>query len=339
MGHFPKIFPCHFYLSNNWRFYEFETVTLPARSIDIHGDSSYYSLRDPKSVNTTPYYQNSMSLGIAFKGPEGIVLAADSRVTLTAQQKAPDGPISLIHSTYDNATKLLHVDGCLNVGVVTYGLGAIGNTQPRTAHSFISELEKYMKKEKHGDLVGDFAQTLSNFFAERWVDHGMPKVEEYQGPDMIFLIAGYDPDAPYGRVFEVQLPRNPAPKEWHKETFGMVWGGQQDIATRLLNGYDPQLMPIIQKMFKKSDAEMQELRGAIDPIAQMPIPYMFLPLQDSINLSILIIETTRTLQSYSIGVRGVGGEIDVATITRSGGFKPYREKSVARLYRREDKEC
>ena len=46
-----------------------------------------------------------MSLGIAFRGPEGVVLAADSRVTLYTQ--IPGQNLS-IPSTYDNATKLLH---------------------------------------------------------------------------------------------------------------------------------------------------------------------------------------------------------------------------------------
>ncbi len=83
-----------------------------------------------------------MSLGIAFKGLEGIVLAADSRVTLTTQMPSPlgpTGPIMLIPSTYDNATKLLKVRGQEHIGAVTYGVGAIGLAEPRTAHSYIPE--------------------------------------------------------------------------------------------------------------------------------------------------------------------------------------------------------
>ena len=43
-----------------------------------------------------------MSLGIVVEGPEGIVLAAESRVTLTAQ--TPTGPL---YVNFDNATKVL----------------------------------------------------------------------------------------------------------------------------------------------------------------------------------------------------------------------------------------
>jgi 20S proteasome alpha/beta subunit len=76
-----------------------------------------------------------MSLGIAFKGPEGIVLAADSRVTLTAEMKHGNEKMTL-PSTFDNATKLLKIAEHNYIGVVTYGVGAIGQQEPRTAHSF-----------------------------------------------------------------------------------------------------------------------------------------------------------------------------------------------------------
>lgn len=88
-----------------------------------------------------------MSLGIAFKGPEGIVLAADSRVTLMAQMQQPNvtAPM-LLPATYDNATKLLRVKSQDYVGAVTYGVGAIGQAAPRTVHSYIPEFEQELRK-------------------------------------------------------------------------------------------------------------------------------------------------------------------------------------------------
>lgn len=82
-----------------------------------------------------------MSLGIAIKGPEGIVLAADSRVTLSSTIQQEDMTV-LLPATFDNATKLLRVAGHKFVGAVTYGLGALGQQEPRTAHSFMPEFER-----------------------------------------------------------------------------------------------------------------------------------------------------------------------------------------------------
>jgi hypothetical protein len=52
-----------------------------------------------------------MSLAIVFKGSEGVVLAADSRVTLTVQSAIPGAAPIALHASYDNATKLLKVVG------------------------------------------------------------------------------------------------------------------------------------------------------------------------------------------------------------------------------------
>ena len=121
-----------------------------------------------------------MSLGIAFKGPEGIVLAADSRVTLTAETKRGEERI-LLPSTFDNATKLLRIAGHSHVGVVTYGVGAIGQQEPRTAHSFLPEFEDDLPRDATEQLpVREFAAKLSQFFVRQW-ECGMPK--DYAGPD------------------------------------------------------------------------------------------------------------------------------------------------------------
>lgn len=101
-----------------------------------------------------------MSLDIAFKGAEGIVLAADSRVTLTTVNKKTV-PNQVLPAYYDNATKLLRVNGQTYVGAVTYGAGAIGQCSPRTAYSCLPEFEAELAAVASGRLaVEDFADTL-----------------------------------------------------------------------------------------------------------------------------------------------------------------------------------
>ena len=264
-----------------------------------------------------------MSLGIAFKGPEGIVLAADSRVTLMAQIP---GENMLVPATYDNATKLLKIAEQKYVGAVTYGLGAIGQSQPRTAHSYIPELEEKLKKEGVGRLqVKDFAHRLSAFFLDRWTDQMPPG---YSGPDMVFLVGGYDDGAPYGSVFEFHIPKQPDPHEWHVDTFGMVWGGQREFADRIIRGFDDQLLQIVQQTLKVSDPDMATLRGQLGAHLQARIPFAFLPLQDCVDLSIFMIRATILIQNWLVGVRGVGGAIDVATITRTEGFDEVQRKII-----------
>ena len=103
-----------------------------------------------------------MSLGIVVKGPEGLVLAADSRVTLESRQQGQPA----ITVNFDNATKLLSFgEPNLNnthryVGVVTYGQAAIGL---RTANSFVPEFEEGLPKERL--KIDDFAKVLIDFIS------------------------------------------------------------------------------------------------------------------------------------------------------------------------------
>jgi len=267
-----------------------------------------------------------MSLGVAFKGPEGIVLAADSRVTLTAQLQQPNQPPMFVPSTYDNATKLLRVNGQDYVGAVTYGIGAIGQTEPRTANSYIPEFSQELKNVKRLS-VKDFADRLSKFFLEKWNTQKMPTLP---GQDMVFFVGGYDEGATYGRVFDIYIPSRPTPFEWHSGAgqFGLVWGGQREYADRLIHGFDGRLPELTKKFLNLDDKKRDELSKNLQSQLQTPVPFAFLPLQDSIDLAIFLIRTTIVMQHWVVGVRGVGGAIDVAVITQAEGFSEIKKKKI-----------
>ncbi len=266
-----------------------------------------------------------MSLGIAFKGPEGIVLAADSRVTLSAEIQHGQEK-RLLPSTFDNATKLLQIDKQRFVGVVTYGIGAIGQQTPRTAHSFLPEFEEVLSKKKASWLnVEAFAKEISDFFVKQWKDQMPP---DYSGQDLVFLIGGFDPGAPYGRVYRVDIPSHPQPMEQNPGQFGITWGGQLEYTTRLIKGFDPRLTVLAKDFLKLTEEQRTALEQHLEQHLSSKIPYPFLPLQDCVDLSIFLIRTTMELQNWIIGVRGVGGAIDVATITRTEGFQPVQKKRI-----------
>lgn len=270
-----------------------------------------------------------MSLGIAFKGPEGIVLAADSRVTLMAQTL---GQNVIIPASYDNATKLLRVAGQGHVGTVTYGAGALGHQDFRTAHSLMPEFEDHLRSKGVNNrlTVQDYANELSAFFLAQWNARmpspppGVPQM------DMAFLVGGYDENDAYGRVFECFVPSNPTPRETlpGAGVFGLTWGGQREYIDRLLRGFDDGLPVLTQQFLQLPDAKRDELKQHLTNSLNSPIPYQFLPLQDCVDLSVFLIRTTMKLQTWLIGVRGVGGAIDVATITRTEGFQPVKLKRI-----------
>lgn len=259
-----------------------------------------------------------MSLGIVIKGTEGIVLAAESRVTLSAQQ--PQG--HQVNVNYDNATKLISFsEPNTAVGVVTYGLAAIGF---RTAHSFVPEFEAGLPGDRLS--VQEFALHLSNFFVQQWNATMQPG---YQGPNMTFVIGGFDKGEPYGRIFVIDVPANPTPVEHHPGhgTFGITWGGQRECVDRLIQGFDPALPGIAQNTLGLQPDQIQQLTQALNGL-RMAIPLAAMALQDCVDLAIFFIRTTIGAQSLTVGIRGCGGPIDVATITRRGGLQFVQQKRV-----------
>jgi hypothetical protein len=277
-----------------------------------------------------------MSLGIIVKGSEGVVLAADSRLTLLAaiapsanSPGLPPGMPQQLFVNFDNATKLLTFAEPNNwIGAVTYGDAVIGKTgnDLRTAQSFIPEFEAGLPT-KDRMKVEEFAKELSKFFMEQWQNRAMPAAEVYQGQGMTFAIGGYDPGKPYATVYLFSIPKQPDPQEQAPNDFGITFGGQAEHTIRLLQGYDPRVLGLVKQIGNLSDQQMTAISNSLAPL-RLAIPTGILPLQDCIDLAIFLIHTTIAAQKLSMGIRGVGGAIDVAVITRRDYLRFVQRKEL-----------
>lgn len=275
-----------------------------------------------------------MSLGIVVKGSEGIVLAADSRLTLGAQisMPLPQAPQVMVPQqiivNIDNATKLLTFAEPNNwVGAVTYGDAVIGTTPNdlRTAQSFVPEFEQNLPHKRL--TVKDFSKRLSDFFLERWAEKNMPPASAYKGTGIIFAVGGYDQDKAYGSVYLFSIPQSAEPVEQAPGDFGVTFGGQGEHTQRLMQGYDPRILAIAKQTLSLTDDQVNSLQAAFVPLTIM-VPFAILPLQDCIDLAIFLIHTTVAAQKLSIGIRGVGGVIEVAVITRREPLRFVQRKEL-----------
>jgi hypothetical protein len=155
-------------------------------------------------------------------------------------------------------------------------------------HSFLPEFEATLGLTRL--TVEDFATKLGQFYLTRW--NAGPQVGEPVG----FFVGGYNDNEAYGRLYSVSVPNQPQPTELHVNTFGAQWAGQGTVASGLFS--------------------------------QAPIPWQLLPLQDCIDVAILAVRTTAELQKFVTDIRGVGGPIDVAAITKIEGFRYVQSKSL-----------
>ena len=257
-----------------------------------------------------------MSLGIAIKGPEGIVLASDSRATIVAQSKNK----SAFEVHFDNASKLFQFSGkhCY-VGAVSYGNALVGD---RLLHGWLPEFEAEQLADKERFSVQDYAELLAAFFK---------KVRKPDDASFTMLVGGYDPDPEkaYGRVFQLNVPGDES-QEMHPgdQSFGMSWGGQLEVASTLIHGYHPAILSILAQQHGLDDEQVQKFKVTCGQVTGLRIPYQVLPLQDSVDLAILIIKTTISAQSLSMSLRGVGGVIEVVTVTRTKGVTDVQRRTL-----------
>jgi hypothetical protein len=263
-----------------------------------------------------------MSLGVIIKCPEGLVLAAESRVTVNA--KTPNGTI---HNNFDNAKKLLAFSGCHRfIGAITYGLGSINL---RTAQSFMPEFESSLPENRVP--VEEFAQRMATFFLEQWKNEGLPDVDQYKNAPLVFMVGGFDENDPYGKVYEIVIPFKPQPSLIKdSKSFGVNWGGQREIVDRLIKGYDERIINILRDYLKLDDTQVEEIKRLTAPL-QLQIPVQIMALQDCIDLANFVMKTTINGQELTLGVRGCGGNIDVAVITRTDGIQYIKKKELTAL--------
>jgi hypothetical protein len=248
---------------------------------------------------------------VALALSDGLVLAADSRLTLTfAGTTKPEYKIAS-----DSASKLFGVG---NVGIAFYGEAFI---LERNISSFVSEFDASLKESKPSG-IDETAKLFAAFFSKYYDQHNKATK---QSPNIGFILAGYTNDG-YGKLIELTYPEKRDPQELPNSTRknqGAIWRGQIDVITRLIKGFDPaigSLATFAGLEQPKQQAFVQELTGL-----QYHIPFAYLMLQDGIDLALMLVQTTVDIQRFSFGmlssvgaIPGVGGAVDVIAITPTG---------------------
>jgi len=243
-----------------------------------------------------------MSLVITTYVPEGIVMASDSRQSITIEGKTPDGKelpkIDTVNSDNVYKTYLLSLkdkNGKPNfeVGVQSFGQDLLGGI------STASHIKRFSEERlTDQDDVTTIPKKIVDFFREL-----------FPTADTGFHVAGYKKEGkvsvPY--IFYCHVARNVIERRNLKPdgniAYGATWSGQIDVLAGIIQ---PSLMP--------------GPEGKTVPLQKPPIIWDAMALQDAIDFSIYAIRTTIDTIRFQARPKNVGGPIDVLVITPDGAI-------------------
>lgn len=253
-----------------------------------------------------------MTICIAVKVPDGLVLAADSRA-LSFTGKRP-----LIS---DEAEKIQQV-GEYPIGLTSWGLRRF-NDQP--IESLLLEFSDSLDP-----LDGSSIDVFQ--IAVQLVDFITPSYREYQSAarrhrcdisELCLFIGGYSTDKHFPDLYRVDFtdetiqstvtPIRPFLDTADRPAFGVKWGGITWPLERLICGADQTLVEEIVGMGDIADEETKSLHGR----HSCSIAYQRMSLKDAIDLGVYLANVVTGICRFSEDPI-CGGEIDVAVITETG---------------------
>lgn len=224
-----------------------------------------------------------MSFVITMFVREGIVMASDSRVTLSRKQEKDDETtLHMAVGLSDSNYKTFLTPN--KVGISTFGAAAIeGIPIAGFIESFVTE---ELSQEAEVDAVPD---ALLEHFSE------FDPV-----PSTSFLVAGYKAHdrRREQQVYMVRVAEGDVHQVNPPGQQGAHWGGNSDIATRLIQPVAT-LGP---------DGEIKQR------LPHFQIPWGFFTLQDAIDFCIFAVRSTIEAMRFQPRPKSVGGPIDVLVI-------------------------
>lgn len=231
-----------------------------------------------------------MSLIITVYVREGIVMAADSRLTLNFTRTAHSGETNILSITSSDSAKKLFL-APNNVGIATCGSADIGGVP------IAGFIESFIVEKLKGHLLSaeQVANKLNVYFSALGVR-----------PNTLFHVAGY---APVKETFEQTLfSVDPAAGLLSRLNFAnqhsASWGGEIDVLQRLLNEV----------------ALIQPDGSTPVTLPHFGVPFDFFTLQDAIDFAFYGIRSTIDTLRFQAREKTVGGPIDVLVITPDDSY-------------------
>ncbi|MFL5562883.1 MAG: hypothetical protein ACJ79K_15535 [Gemmatimonadaceae bacterium] len=266
-----------------------------------------------------------MTIAIALKVGDGIVLGADSAATLGA-----------VNKVFFNAEKISNLVKGLPLGLMVYGLGGLDR---RSIASVVKDLRELLTNGDPHWRVGakytveGVAKLVRQFIYEDRYQKQYPQQRLDAAGNTIpifdsmgLVIAGFSADSDHPEAWSLQIDDKgqcaAAECVLKQDEFNAVWGGMPEALSRLMRGWSSQ----VRNGLIGLSIPAQEVDKFLQSLPMEPLVYAAMPLQDAIDLVKYMAEVTIGFTRFAPGPPTVAEPIDIAAITKHEGFRWVRRK-------------
>lgn len=268
-----------------------------------------------------------MTVCVAVTVDDGLVFAADSATSLLMTDA--DGR-SGIANVYKHGNKVFNLCRGLPIVAMTAGMGSIGRAPIHAlAKDFRAKLAKgdEVKFDPNDYTIEQIAIDARAFLFEQRFQKLDPPPPPPHGFE--FWIGGFSSRSEQPEVWKISIVNGacePPSRLKASGDCGVDWGGQPDPIHRLLMGFSQELGPALLQA-GVAQAELPALLQLIQSkTAASNIVAPPMPIQDAIELAEFLVDLTKKFVRFLPGADVVGGESDIATVTRHEKFKWVRRK-------------
>lgn len=249
------------------------------------------------------------------------MFAADSATSIVQTDAQGNQVITRV---YDHGNKVFNLCRGLPVCAMTSGLGNIG---PASISSVAKDLRRLLEGDDPAwaiDPENYSIEEIANKARQYIFDERITAANINVGhASLNFWVGGYGSASDLAEVWSIVIENGvcPAPVQaLDGATCGWQCSGQPEALNRLVLGYSQRLPDLLASAGADANASQQALAAlANEPTTQLIEPSM--PTQDAINLTDFLVETVKGYVRFLPGPDTVGGDTDMAVVTKHEHFK------------------
>lgn len=265
-----------------------------------------------------------MTICIGVKTNECIVFVADSATSIASPGQGGEPVIARV---YNHADKVFNLYRGQPIVAMTCGLGNFGKES-------IATIAKGIRRQL---MSGETPISAENYTIESVIrfcfDVFREKFEELdenirQITTFEFFVGGFSQNKNGNEIWKFSFEKGNILEPGciaGEDDCQIIWAGQPEACVRLILGISSQTTNVL-KNAGLTDAQASQLVQNLIQASEAHLLEPSMPTIDAIRLGEFLAQTTASFVKFLPGADTVGGDLDIATVTKYEGFRWIKRK-------------